>query len=346
MKGLYCFGDTRLGLLWTCETLYNRSQVCYATSLGGAWLVTLGCVLLGCLCVTATIVLLALSHCRLSTSIMTYARWVGFSAMVLFCLAAVVFPMGFYVEEIGGEPYQLPNSFQIRVITGMQDVTIAIDNKILGSEFLLQVASELGIDDTQWLGLQYSDLHGRWWWLQDHKKVLAQKVRPIADPLIMFLKVRLYPPKPSALNDTTMQRLVFLQVQSALEVGELMCPSPRKGTLASLARQDSVLLYLETAEDLEEYGTWHFIVTRPHDPIPVRLSINLTGFSFTLNNRKYEFPFSEIESVKIKKRKLVLRHTSKAFLDSVFECPDHAHAKELYQQAVLHRKFYLAKNAC
>ncbi|XP_071533832.1 modulator of smoothened protein [Panulirus ornatus] len=106
-------GDTRLGLLWTCETLYNRSEVCYAPSLGGAWLVTLGCVLLGCVCVTATIVLLALSHCRLSTQVITYARWVGFTAMVLFCLAAVVFPMGFYVEEIGGEPYQLPNSFQV-----------------------------------------------------------------------------------------------------------------------------------------------------------------------------------------------------------------------------------------
>ncbi|ROT73337.1 putative uncharacterized protein C16orf52-like A [Penaeus vannamei] len=77
-------GDTRLGLLWTCETLYNRSQVCYAPSLGGACLY-----------------------------IMAYARWVGFTAMVLFCLAAVVFPMGFYVEEIGGEPYQLPNSFQV-----------------------------------------------------------------------------------------------------------------------------------------------------------------------------------------------------------------------------------------
>ena len=34
-------------------------------------------------------------------------------SVVLFCLAAVVFPMGFYVEEIGGEPYQLPNSFQV-----------------------------------------------------------------------------------------------------------------------------------------------------------------------------------------------------------------------------------------
>ncbi|XP_045111466.1 moesin-like isoform X4 [Portunus trituberculatus] len=200
---------------------------------------------------------------------------------------------------------------KIRVITGLQDVTIAIDNKIMGSEFLLQVASELGITDTQWLGLQYSDLHGRWWWLQDHKK-----------------------------------RLVFLQVQSALEVGELTCPLPRNSTLASLARQDSVLLYLETAEDLEEYGMWHFIVTRPHDPIPARLSINSTGFSFILHNRKYEFPFSDIKNVKIKKKRVVLSHTSKAIPDSVFECSDHAHAKELYQFAVLHRKFYLVKNAC
>ncbi|XP_045111463.1 moesin-like isoform X2 [Portunus trituberculatus] len=216
----------------------------------------------------------------------------------------------------------------------------------MGSEFLLQVASELGITDTQWLGLQYSDLHGRWWWLQDHKKVLAQKVRPIADPLVMFLKVRLYPPKPSTVKDTTVQRLVFLQVQSALEVGELTCPLPRNSTLASLARQDSVLLYLETAEDLEEYGMWHFIVTRPHDPIPARLSINSTGFSFILHNRKYEFPFSDIKNVKIKKKRVVLSHTSKAIPDSVFECSDHAHAKELYQFAVLHRKFYLVKNAC
>ncbi|KAB7496891.1 C16orf52-like protein A [Armadillidium nasatum] len=108
-------GNTRLGLLWACETLYNRPQVCYAPSLGGAWMVTLGCVLLGCVCVTATIVLLALSHCATNGGIMTYARWVGFTAMVLFCLAAVIFPVGFHVEEIGGQPYQLPNSFSGRL---------------------------------------------------------------------------------------------------------------------------------------------------------------------------------------------------------------------------------------
>lgn len=26
-----------------------------------------------------------------------------------------MFPMGFHIEEIGGEPYQLPNSFQVSI---------------------------------------------------------------------------------------------------------------------------------------------------------------------------------------------------------------------------------------
>lgn len=30
--------------------------------------------------------------------------------MVLFCLAALIFPTGFYISEVGGQPYKLPNS--------------------------------------------------------------------------------------------------------------------------------------------------------------------------------------------------------------------------------------------
>lgn len=33
--------------------------------------------------------------------------------VVLFCLAAVIFPLGFHTDEIGGQPYQLPNSHQV-----------------------------------------------------------------------------------------------------------------------------------------------------------------------------------------------------------------------------------------
>lgn len=35
--------------------------------------------------------------------------------MVLFCTAAVIFPMGFDIDEIGGQPYQLPNSHQVGI---------------------------------------------------------------------------------------------------------------------------------------------------------------------------------------------------------------------------------------
>lgn len=38
-----------------------------------------------------------------------------FVTVVLFCLAAVIFPMGFHVDAIGGQPYQLPNSHQVGI---------------------------------------------------------------------------------------------------------------------------------------------------------------------------------------------------------------------------------------
>nr|CAD7575046.1 unnamed protein product [Timema californicum] len=106
-------GNTRLGLMWTCMRLHNRPQVCFPPNLQPEWLLTLVCIFVGCICITTTIIMLALSHW--DRNVVPYARWVGFTAMVLFCLAAVIFPMGFHVDEIGGQPYQLPNSHQVGV---------------------------------------------------------------------------------------------------------------------------------------------------------------------------------------------------------------------------------------
>ena len=92
------------------------------------------CIFIGCVFITTTIVLLVASHW--DYQVVPYARWVGFAAskfsisispknkttnkywfitstVVLFCLAAVIFPLGFSMAEIGGEPYQLPNSYQV-----------------------------------------------------------------------------------------------------------------------------------------------------------------------------------------------------------------------------------------
>nr|CAD7445709.1 unnamed protein product [Timema bartmani] len=98
-------GNTRLGLMWTCMRLHNRPQVCFPPNLQPEWLLTLVCIFVGCICITTTIIMLALSHW--DRNVVPYARWVGFTA--------IIFPMGFHVDEIGGQPYQLPNSHQVGV---------------------------------------------------------------------------------------------------------------------------------------------------------------------------------------------------------------------------------------
>lgn len=43
--------------------------------------------------------------------------------------------------------------------------------------------------------------------------------------------------------------------------------------------------YLQESEVLEEYGKWHFVMTRPQDTTPVRVSVSTSGISVTANNR-------------------------------------------------------------
>lgn len=71
-------GDTRLGLMWSCMTLYNRPQICYKPELKPAWWVALVCILVGCILITTTVSLLISSHW--DRNVIPYARWVGFTA--------------------------------------------------------------------------------------------------------------------------------------------------------------------------------------------------------------------------------------------------------------------------
>lgn len=103
----------RFGLLWQCITIYNRKQSCFAPNLPSEWIATLFLILLGCMFLFSVVVLLIIS--RWDRNVISYARWIGFIAMVLFCLAAVIFPLGFYIEEIGGLAYQLPSSHQVGI---------------------------------------------------------------------------------------------------------------------------------------------------------------------------------------------------------------------------------------
>ena len=105
-------GDTRLGLMMSCVTPPRRPPLCRQPRLPGPWLLALAAVMLGILAVSSTIVLILLSVWRRSNAV--YAKWTGFIGVIFFCLAAVIFPIGFSQNEIGGAPYQLPNSYQVR----------------------------------------------------------------------------------------------------------------------------------------------------------------------------------------------------------------------------------------
>lgn len=107
-------GETNIGLMKTCLQAYGRSPVCFMPSpVRGEWLLTFICIILGIICISVTIILLAFSYWKFR--VMKYARWLGFVAMILFCLAAVIFPIGFDMDQIGGEAYQLPNNYRVGI---------------------------------------------------------------------------------------------------------------------------------------------------------------------------------------------------------------------------------------
>lgn len=103
----------RFGLMWQCVNIYNRKPACFTPTLNYEWLLTLILIFIGCILLFTVVILLVAS--RWQRHVIFYARWIGFTAIVLFCLAAVIFPLGFYVDEIGGLPYQLPSSHQVGI---------------------------------------------------------------------------------------------------------------------------------------------------------------------------------------------------------------------------------------
>ncbi|XP_013400007.1 uncharacterized protein C16orf52 homolog A [Lingula anatina] len=106
-------GNMRLGLTLQCLTIHNRDEICVSPKLSIEWTTTFVLIIIGILCLTANVMCLMLSHWE--DVLKKYAKWLAFFAMISFCTAGIVFPMGFYVDEIGGYPFQLPTQSQVGV---------------------------------------------------------------------------------------------------------------------------------------------------------------------------------------------------------------------------------------
>ncbi|RVE59403.1 hypothetical protein OJAV_G00188230 [Oryzias javanicus] len=104
-------GSLNVGLVRQCQTIHGRDRTCFPPRLPREWVTTLLFIVLGIISLTVTCGLLVMSHWHHEAS--RYARWVAFTGMVLFCMAALIFPVGFYVSEVGGQPYKLPNNTMV-----------------------------------------------------------------------------------------------------------------------------------------------------------------------------------------------------------------------------------------
>uniref|UniRef100_A0A3Q3EXZ4 Modulator of smoothened n=1 Tax=Labrus bergylta TaxID=56723 RepID=A0A3Q3EXZ4_9LABR len=117
----YKFSSLTVGLVRQCQTIHGRDRICIPPQLPPEWITTLFFIILGIISLTVTCGLLLMSRWRREAA--RYARWIAFTGMVLFCMAALIFPIGFYINEVGGQPYKLPN------------------NTVVGSSYVLFVLS-------------------------------------------------------------------------------------------------------------------------------------------------------------------------------------------------------------
>uniref|UniRef100_A0A8V0Z3N5 Modulator of smoothened n=1 Tax=Gallus gallus TaxID=9031 RepID=A0A8V0Z3N5_CHICK len=115
------FRALTVGLVRQCQTIHGRDRTCIPPRLPPEWVTTLFFIIMGIISLTVTCGLLVASHWRREAT--KYARWIAFTGMILFCMAALIFPIGFYINEVGGQPYKLPN------------------NTVVGSSYVLFVLS-------------------------------------------------------------------------------------------------------------------------------------------------------------------------------------------------------------
>ncbi|XP_013384337.1 uncharacterized protein C16orf52 homolog isoform X2 [Lingula anatina] len=111
-------GYTSIGLLQTCIEMYyeseNDNMRCFTPHpLRFEWVLTFILIVLGILFVSATVVLHAVSYWK--EAVIKVARWLGFVGMLLFCNAAIIFPVAFDMAQVGGKAFHLPNNFQVGI---------------------------------------------------------------------------------------------------------------------------------------------------------------------------------------------------------------------------------------
>ena len=107
-------GQIQIGLWRTCVVSRKKVSTCFHTSVPSEWKYAIRFIFAGCAFATLSVISFVIS--LKIRRIIIYGRWLGLLSLAFFCLASVAIPMGFNMEQIKGEHFQLPNSFYVYLL--------------------------------------------------------------------------------------------------------------------------------------------------------------------------------------------------------------------------------------
>eukprot|EP00043_Microstomoeca_roanoka_P005684 m.57321 g.57321 ORF g.57321 m.57321 type:complete len:187 (-) comp13071_c0_seq2:146-706(-) len=105
---------SRYGLFTVCEeSLYNdqRRNTCKTETISSQWAIAAGLMLIGLFILLVAVI--STLYALVRTGYLNRAKWQAFYAAIALALSSLVFPVGFSVERIGGEPYRLPENTNV-----------------------------------------------------------------------------------------------------------------------------------------------------------------------------------------------------------------------------------------
>ena len=107
-------GEVEIGLWQTC-LIIKKVPRCFVSTIPNEWILAIIFIFVGCLCATLTAITLIAS--LKNRPLIFYARWFGLGTLICYCLASIFIPMGFTMNAINGEPFQLPASYTVIFIS-------------------------------------------------------------------------------------------------------------------------------------------------------------------------------------------------------------------------------------
>lgn len=220
--------------------------------------------------------------------------------------------------------------YEVRVRTHIRDVNVTIDSRTSGSHLLDKVTGDLSITDKQYFKIQYRDRKGVNKDIVFRKRVLSHKLSKHQTPIEMSLTIAAFPQQPSNMKDFTAKFLVYREVEVLLKTGGLSCSSHVTESLTNLAVNEKIDEYLRVVESLEDYGNFHFELTRG-DGLPCRLSINVTGITRTTGQEQHPISFTEIARIKSRKNTLKMKFSNRQEQQLIFYARNRSVCKDIIQ---------------